>query len=298
LTKLGVNQVFLALDSDTAGQEAIAKIGNLFQRDGIDVRVITMPPGADPDSYLRDYGPESFLQLLDQSTDYLTFLIQYESKKVNINSPAGKNELVKTISQKIIAWNQPLMVHESLKKVAQLLQVPDNMVGLDQIHTPNIYIKKTASIGLQNVNPDRVLETDFLRWLYLFGRERSEFLRWASHNISSDGLLDPMCRKFYQVYMKTHENGGPCDLATLANQIPEEEGQAWFQDLTQKKVNRDKAESQFTESIQKILERNWMLKREEIKMKIQAGNCSDDEALELVKQFEAIKQKPPKINLL
>ena len=37
---LGVNQVFLALDADKAGQEATAKIGHLFQKEGIDVKVV------------------------------------------------------------------------------------------------------------------------------------------------------------------------------------------------------------------------------------------------------------------
>lgn len=293
LIKLGINQVFLALDADGAGQEAAVKIGNMFQREGIEVRLVQLPEGADPDAYLRRNGPEAFLELLEKSNDYLTFLVRYESKKINPDSPAGKNELVRTIAQKIYAWEQPLMVHESLKKAAHLLQVPDSMMGLDQLHTPNIYIKKSASIGLQTINPEQILETDYLRWLFRCSKEHPQFLQWGIHNIAPEDLLDPICRQFYQIYLRE-----PADLAAMANQMPGDDAQAWFSVLMQKKINVEKAEPLFKESMQRILDRNWMQKREEIKIKIQAGNCSDEQASELLKQFEEIKRHPPKVKTI
>ena len=38
LTTLGINQAYLALDGDDAGQQAAYKIGNLFQKEGVEVR--------------------------------------------------------------------------------------------------------------------------------------------------------------------------------------------------------------------------------------------------------------------
>ena len=42
-----------------------------------------------------------------------------------------------------------------------------------------------------------------------------------------------------------------------------EDGQSWFKLLFSKKINIDKAEEQFMASMQKILDRNWMQKREQ-----------------------------------
>jgi DNA primase len=44
------------------------------------------------------------------------------------------------------------------------------------------------------------------------------------------------------------------------------------------------------ESLQKILDRNWMDKREEIRSKIQSGQYSGDEVLELAKEFDILKK--------
>jgi hypothetical protein len=41
-----------------------------------------------------------------------------------------------------------------------------------------------------------------------------------------------------------------------------------------------------------------MEKREEIKMKIQGGECGDDQAWDLLKLFDELKRNPPKIKKL
>ena len=116
LRHLGVNQVFLALDADDAGQEAARKIGHFFQKEGAEVKVIRFPPKNDPDSFLSAKGAEGFLKLMENSIGYLEFLVQHEGKKINDSNPAGKNELVQLLAKQIRKWNHPLMVHESCAK--------------------------------------------------------------------------------------------------------------------------------------------------------------------------------------
>ena len=296
LTSLGINQVFLALDSDLAGQEATSKIGHLFQKEGVEVRIIQMPSGNDPDSFLKENGPEAFLKLLETSSDYLNFLIKYLSINLNLDSPAGKNELVRNATKLIREWDHPLMVHETLRKLAHLLRVPEEMVGVGQEPLPNIYIKKTASVGTQIIDPDRILEADLLRWILLLGQEQPKLIDLVRLNLNQHDLRIPVCQKIFEIYRTNYENQRSCDLLSLAIDLDDAEGQLLMSDLLQKKINKERAEVQLIETIQKILTRNWMHKREEIKIKIQSGQCSDEEALELVKQFDDLKRHPPQIN--
>lgn len=295
LLHLGVEQVYLALDNDNAGQEATYKIGNLFQKEGVGVSVVSLPEGSDPDSFLNEMGPQAFLDLLETSIDYLTFLVKYHSKETNLDSPAAKNQLVQTISKQIRQWEHPLMVHESLRKLAQLTHVPEEIIGVGQDHLQNIYIKKQASIGVQTIDPDRILESDFLRWLLLLGGSFPWFIELASLNIQSRDLHVTVCREIYQTFMENSDSEHTCDLLQLVSTLDDAEGQLVLAELLQKKVNKEKAEEGFRESIKKILVRNWMEKREEIKLKIQSGRCSEEEVTELVKEFDALKRVPPEL---
>lgn len=292
LMNLGLNQVYLCLDSDPAGQEATNKIGNLFQKEGVEVKVVKLPEGHDPDSYMRQKGPEGMVQLIQTSVDYLSFLVKHHARFINMNTPAGKTELVQTLTKQIREWNHPIMVHESLRKLAQLAQVPEEMIGVGQEHIPNIYIKKSASIGVQTVDADRILETDFLRWVLLTAQSHTELLKIARSHIELEHLNVNICRQIFQTFLDHYDQGKTCDFLSLAIDVEDSEAQTLLAELFQKKVNLDRAEQHFLETIQKILDRNWMHKRESIRRRIQSGECSDDEAMQLAKEFAELKTSP------
>lgn len=295
LIALGLNEIYLALDSDEAGKQAAYKIGDFFQKEGIETKVVAMPPGDDPDSFLRENGPEAFRELMESSIDYLTFVVKHFSQKMNVESPAGKNELVQLLTKQIRNWEQPLMVHESLRKLASLLKVPETMLGVGQDYMPNIYVKKSGNIGLQTIDPDKILESDFLRWLLLAGHSFSNFIEIAKLNVKPEDFRSEVCKRLYEAYLKSHEEKQACDLLDLAIHMQDEEGQELISEIHQKKINMDRAEELFVETIQKILDRNWMEASETIRNKIQSAQCTDDEALELVKKFDDLKRNPPQI---
>lgn len=297
LVNLGLNQVYLAMDSDNAGQEAASKIGHLFQKEGIEVRIVNMPAGSDPDSFIREQGPDAFLELLASSSDYIQFLVKHLSQDLNLDSPAGKNEMVQKATKMIREWDHPLMVHETLRKLAHILKVPEDIVGVGKDHLPNIYIKSSASVGHQSIDPDRILETDLLRWLLLFGQELNRLVEIVRENLKKEDFRISICQKIFEVYKENYENQRPCDLLSLAIDLDDAEGQLVLSDLIQKRINKERAEQLLVETVQKMLDRNWMLKREDIKIKVQSGSCSDEEASALIQQFDELKRNPPKIKL-
>lgn len=294
LTTLGIKQAFLVLDGDNAGREATRKIGHLFQKEGVEVRVVRLPSGTDPDSFLRLQGVEAFVKLLDASQDYVKFLVDLLSQQYSIDSPAGKNELVREISQQIRSWDQPVMVHESLRQLARLTNTPEELIGVDQEYLPNLYIKKSGTLGTINVDPDRVLECDFLRWLLLMGESAPRFVSLAREHLAPELLQIEGCRRLYALYLERQAAGLPCGVLDLSLEL-EEETQGIISELLPKKVNREKAEKLFLEALQHILERNWMKEREAIRMKLQQVDLSDEEQDQLLKQFKDLTQRQPKL---
>lgn len=295
LVNLGINQIYLALDSDNAGQEATSKIGHLFQKEGIEVSVIQLPGGYDPDLYLREKGPEAFLALLEKGCDYLTFLLKHLSRDINVDSPAAKNEVMSQAVKLIREWDHPMMVHETLRKLAHMMKVPEDIVGVGQDPLPNIYIKKSASVGSVSIDPDRILETDLLRWLLVHGQDIDQLVTLARLNLTVEDFRIKVCQKIYEVYCQHYDSQKSRDLLSLSIDLNDAEAQLVLSDLVQKKVNKERAEESVIETIQKILNRNWIYKREEIRVKIQSGHSSDAELDELVHQFDALKRTPPEV---
>lgn len=292
LVQLGVNRVYLALDSDMAGREAAVKIGNLFQKKGIGVYIVPLPQNSDPDDFVRRKGVEAFIELMDRSIEYIPFLVSLHSH--GGQSPAEKNELVHTLASQIRGWNDPVMIHESLKQLAHLANVPEQMVLTGSHSSPNLYVQRTGRIGEEKIDPNLVLESDFLRWLLMMGDKLPQLIDLAKKNLSANDFYHPQCRHIYHLYMQAQEESHCCDWMSLAMNM-EPAAQQLLAELHQKRVNKEKAVECFEVTIQKILDRNWMAKREHVRVKIQSGECSETEVLKLLKQFDELKKNPPKV---
>lgn len=73
LVQLGIQQAILALDSDVAGQAAAVKVGDLFQKKGVEVRVVRLPAGQDPDLFCASMARKPFKDSSTQAKITCTF---------------------------------------------------------------------------------------------------------------------------------------------------------------------------------------------------------------------------------
>jgi DNA primase len=291
LIKLGVQHIYLAFDGDEAGRQAAVKVGDFFQREGIEVKVAKFQDKEDPDLILREKGPGQFLTYLESAEDYIVFLVEQLGKVMDKSTPSGKHQLAEAVGKKIRSWHHPLMVHESLRKLAKILDVPDHLVQKNSVQE-EVIIKKSETIAHQAIDPQRILEADFLRWLLLYGN-LAEIRTISFENIAPEDLKVPICKQLYELYIKAHQDNKECDLLTIGMGLNSVEGQLFLSEILQKRINGEKAKEGCIETIQKILERNWLFERELIKIKIHSGRCSEEEVYSLAKRFDELKRQPP-----
>ena len=298
LVNLGVKEVFLAFDGDRAGIEAAIKTGDLFQKNAIEVYVVELPANKDPDTFIIEKGKDEFEKYLKQANDYLSFLVKTLSKKYNLQSPSQKNELIQKIVSQIKNWDHPLMIHESLRKLANLTKTPEEILGINVKEEPNIYIKKQGSISNIDVNFDLVLETDLLRILFLESFSNPKLKEIAKLNLKEEYFKIKVAKNHYLKYLDLKENEKINNLLSLAINLDDAEERLFLSEMLHKKINKEIIEETFINTLQKILDRYWMEKREEIKIKIQSGRLDDDAVTDLAKEFDKIKNTRPKVNLL
>lgn len=285
LKQLGVRQGYLLFDGDAAGMTAAAKVGDHLQKAGIEALIVALPSGSDPDSYLAKFGIERLIELLDKAESYLSFLVTFLGREINLSSPAGKAELVKTVKKQIEGWEDPVMIHDTLRKLASLVHIPEEMIGIKHHFASGLFVKTHGMHPFQTIDPNRILELDLLRWLILMGEL---FYKTAAHTLTPQHFWVPACRSLFEKMLTNKE----IDLLTLAAELEEP---AIIDEILQKKVNRERAETQFLETVQKILDREWMQTREGIKMEIHSGKYSEEEVLNLAKQFDTLARQTAKL---
>lgn len=293
LVQLGVKNVYLAFDGDDAGQEATVKVGQLFQKVGIEVWVLQLEHGKDPDLIIRELGPKHFESLMASARDYMTFIVNHHSLKGNPTTPAGKNEIMRTIVSMIKEWEHPLMVHEGYKRLSQLLQIPQTILDPNMQNEVVVEIKQSASLVDADVDPVKILEHDLIRWLLLLQPEDHSFYDLIFRNIRKDDFYLNTSQLMFEKIENFFRKNTYISVLQLGQEIGSIELNLMLTEILQKKVNLERKEEGIKETVQKILERNWLNEREKIKLRIHQGGLTDLEIMDLAKQFDNLKAKPP-----
>ncbi len=297
LCRLGVENVFLAFDADKAGREAAFKVGDLFQKAGVEVRVLFLPLGKDPDLIILEKGAEGFEKLLGSAQDYLVFLIKYYSNGETSLSPASKNILSKKIGTQVRAWKHPILVHESLKKLAETLNIPSHVLGIRE-NAPMLprapYTKPSINF---HIDPDRILETDLLRWLILCSEKKPEIVAICECNLNEDDLKNIECKSIYRAFFHSRQQEKPCNILSIAIDLDLESAQGLLEEIFQKAIAQDRAPDGIKQTIQRILDRNWLEKKESIKRAIHEGSQNQEEVFRLIKVYNQLNLTPPSLKL-
>ena len=65
MLKRYADTVLISYDGDGAGQKATIRGLEILKKEGLEVKVVSLPDGLDPDDVIKKFGAEAYEQLLD-----------------------------------------------------------------------------------------------------------------------------------------------------------------------------------------------------------------------------------------
>lgn len=87
--------LLMIYDADMAGQNAMTRGLTLALNEGLDVRLLQLPDGEDPDSFVKQFGKESFIKYKDkEARDFVTFLIDKSKKSGEWEDPIYRKKVI------------------------------------------------------------------------------------------------------------------------------------------------------------------------------------------------------------
>ena len=82
--------VVVNFDQDEAGQKAARKSLEALLEEELRVRIVCLPEGHDPDTYLKAEGAEAYTRRLDEAPEAIEWLMRQAERAHDMGSPAGK----------------------------------------------------------------------------------------------------------------------------------------------------------------------------------------------------------------
>lgn len=152
LLKRYVNKVIISYDADVAGQTATLRGLEVLRHSGLDVKVLKVPQGKDPDEFVKNNGKDAFLRLVDNALPLIEYRIKNASEGINLKD---NNELIKYGEKfaEILADLNPIEKDVYIKKISEETSIKEQAIYdlLSQVMTKdkkeNNFMNKKADYG-------------------------------------------------------------------------------------------------------------------------------------------------------
>jgi len=127
-------KAILVYDSDLAGIKAAERSVAVFQKGLLPARILVLPKGHDPDSFLMADGPDAFLKAVDRSIDIFTFMANVAVEKHGL-SVSGKVRIVNDLKKALVSIDDPVGRSLHIKELAERIGV-DEAVIIQKVRQP------------------------------------------------------------------------------------------------------------------------------------------------------------------
>jgi DNA primase len=121
--------VFLALDADRAGRDAMLRAARLAEDRGVDLRVVDMPEGKDPADLASEEGSAAFQDRMQRAAPMIEFQVRRVLADADLDTPAGRDEALEEARKLISAVPERTATRDALvREAADRLDVPVDYV--------------------------------------------------------------------------------------------------------------------------------------------------------------------------
>ena len=109
MIKRYTDRVVLCYDGDNAGLAAADKTFKQLTAQGLPVRLMHLPDGDDPDTFVKKHGAEAFRELLGSAKEYFDAKLDKELKSINLSSAAEKTKLLQELAKSVCVMDDDLL---------------------------------------------------------------------------------------------------------------------------------------------------------------------------------------------
>lgn len=127
-----VDKIVLCFDGDEAGTKATLRAIGILQEAGLEIKIVSLPDGKDPDEILKEKGKEFLQNQIDNAKSVMDYYIDYEKKKFDITKADEKGKFIKACFEHLKkVFPMSSMQEPYLAKIRDITNVPVEILRRD-----------------------------------------------------------------------------------------------------------------------------------------------------------------------
>ncbi len=290
-------EIVLLMDSDAAGQKAVRRAGEILQNTGLEIRVVVLPEGKDPDEYIKKHGAARFEALLQGAVSEIEYKLLAAVGGIDVNTDDGKLQYL-NLAVQIIADSNDVMTRDLyIGRLSEKYGVSRDALQdkVNQIRKRNYKQREKRELeeivhpkfSRGDVNPEKryhVAATNAEETVIAVLMQHPDFLNPATEMLKPEDMVTTLNRRIYKLLSECILSGRNPSLSYFGEHLSAAE-MGYLSSLANSEKGDKNALTVLKDSIKVILEEDIMQNTNNVK------NMSDDDWARNIQKIIEAKQK-------
>ncbi|HEY7751819.1 MAG TPA: DNA primase [Ignavibacteriaceae bacterium] len=120
--------VVLLFDADTAGIKASMRSIEILLKKDFEIKIVSLPSGEDPDSFVNKYGKEDFEEMIRKAENFLEYETKYYEAQGKFNDPADAAEAIRELVKPVALITDELKRNLLIKNIAKKFNLREKLL--------------------------------------------------------------------------------------------------------------------------------------------------------------------------
>ncbi len=172
ILKRYTDKVYICYDGDFAGQKAAIRGVEILSEEGLEVKVVALPDGLDPDDVVKSFGADGYRKLLLDAKLLIDFKLDIIKRTYDVNTVDGKRKYVINAVRVIRESSSPAEQEDLLKTVRDVsgitLDALRRELYSEQSKKPNVNAQ--TKLYVENKGDKVTIAARYVLASYLFNK--------------------------------------------------------------------------------------------------------------------------------
>lgn len=240
--------VVLLFDADVAGIKASMRSIEILLKRDMEVKIVSLPKGEDPDSYVNKHGKDEFEELIKRAENFLEYESKYYESQGKFDDPSTAAEAIRELVKPVALINDELKRNLLIRNIAKKFNLREKLIEseLDKQIKQVKRFEKTDSKVIQNRRAEETpstlidaateispvlynLEKEILRLLFEADKPVAELIFTYLH---PEDFSNSLNRELFKIVKAEFENEGNFSTSGLVSVLNDERKETYVRELT------------------------------------------------------------------
>ncbi len=233
--------VYLLFDSDTAGIKASMRSIEILLKRDMEIKIVTLPAGEDPDSYVTKYGKDKFEEEIDKAENFLEYQTRYYKEQGMFNDPAKTAEAIRELVKPFVLIKDDLKRQLLIKSIAAKFNLREKLIE-SEVDKLLRRTKQTEQTAESRTLPGQKKEQTARVNLVLYNVEKAiikllfegnyKIIELIRNNLYEEEFLLPIHEEIKQKVIEVFDADGDLTAASLIDKFTDEKTQQYILKIT------------------------------------------------------------------